>query len=187
MASIPIEISARHIHLTKEDWAALFGDEEIAVDHEISQPGQFSAAQRVQLSGPKHAFKSVAVVGPFRSYTQVELSMTDTRVLGVAAPLVDSGSVEGAAMITIVGTKGEIERAAAIVPKRHIHISPAEAETVGVKEKQIVSVGISGTRSAQLDNVLVRVHPDFVGRLHLDTDEGNACGATPGMTAEIIK
>jgi putative phosphotransacetylase len=186
MASIPIEISARHVHLTKEDWKVLFGDEEIAVDHEISQHGQFSATQRVELRGPKHAFKSVAVVGPFRPYTQVELSMTDARVLGINAPLVDSGSVGGAVKITIVGTKGGLECAAAIVPKRHIHISPAEADTAGIKDKQMVSVRIGGTRSAKLDNVLVRVHPDFVGRLHLDTDEGNACGVTPSMTAEII-
>lgn len=187
MPSVPIEISARHVHLTKEDWEALFGDEEITVDHEISQHGQFSATQRVELRGPKHTFKSVAVVGPFRPYTQVELSMTDARVLGVAAPLIDSGSLEGAAKITIIGPKSELERTAAIVPKRHIHISPAEAAADSVTDKQIVSVRIGGTRSAQLGNVLVRVHPDFVGHLHLDTDEGNACGVTSGMTAEIIQ
>ena len=112
--------------------------------------------------------------------------MTDARVLGVSAPLVDSGSVDGAATITIIGTNGELEHAAAIIPKRHIHIGPVEAANDGVSDHRVVSVRIGGPRGAQLDNVLVRINPDFVGRLHLDTDEGNACGVTPGMNAEII-
>jgi putative phosphotransacetylase len=186
MASVPIEISARHIHITDADWMALFGTAAMTRARDISQPGQFSAKERVTLRGTKGELKGVAVVGPFRSYTQVELAMTDARVLGVSAPLTESGDVNQAATITIIGSAGEIERAAAIIPARHIHISPSEADATGVKDQQIVSVRVDGPRGAQLDNVLVRVHPDFVGRLHLDTDEGNACGVTPGMAAKII-
>lgn len=186
MTSVPIELSARHVHLTAEDWTALFGDTEIISDREISQPGQYVAVQRVTLRGPKGEFKNVAVVGPLRPYTQVELAMTDARALGVNAPLSDSGSIDTAAEIIISGPVGEIVRHAAIIPKRHIHIGPSEAATVGVHDRQTVAVRIGGERGAQLDNVLVRINPDFVGRIHLDTDEGNACGVMPGMTAEIL-
>lgn len=186
MPSVPIEISARHVHLTEADWTALFGSAAMMVDHPLSQHLQFVATQRVTIRGPQGEFKNVAVVGPFRPYTQVELAMTDARALGVAAPLCDSGSLERAAEITIVGPPGEITRAAAIVSRRHVHLGPDEAAAAGLQDRQSVSVRITGPRGAQLDNVLVRVHPDFTGRLHLDTDEGNACGVTAGMTAELV-
>lgn len=187
MASVPIEISARHIHLTEADWAALFGTaEEMTVNRPISQHGQFVATERVTLRGPKGELKNVGIVGPSRTNTQVELAMTDARVLGVAAPLCDSGSLEQAGEITIIGSQGEISRAAAIVPRRHIHLGPTEAAAADLHDRQTVSVRVLGPRGAQLDNVLVRVHPDFTGRLHLDTDEGNACGVSADMTAEIV-
>jgi len=186
ITSIPIEISARHLHITEDDWGVLFGDGEMTSERAISQPGQFVDEQHVTIRGPKGKLKNVGIVGPFRPYTQVELAMTDARALGIDAPLSDSGSVDHAATITIIGPWGELERAAAIVPKRHIHISPAEAAAAGVRNRQIVSVHIGGPRGAQLDQVIVRVHPKFIGRLHLDTDEGNTCGVTPGMTTEII-
>lgn len=186
MTSLPIELSARHVHLNEADWTALFGNTKITSARAISQPGQFVAVQRVMLRGPKGELTGVAVVGPLRPYTQVELAMTDARALGVATPTSNSGSIEQAAMITIIGPEAQIERAAAIVPLRHIHIGPAEATAANLHDKQTVSVRINGDRGAQLDHVLVRIHPDFVGRLHLDTDEGNACGVTTGMTAEVI-
>jgi putative phosphotransacetylase len=186
MTSIPVEVSARHIHITEADWRVLFGDGEMTSERAISQPGQFVDEQHVTIRGPKGKLKNIGIVGPFRPYTQVELAMTDARALGIDAPLSDSGSVDHAATITIIGPWGELERAAAIVPKRHIHISPAEATAAGLHNRQIVSVRISGPRGAQLDQVIVRVHPKFIGRLHLDTDEGNACGVTPGATAEIV-
>lgn len=186
MISIPVEVSARHIHLSEADWTTLFGQTAMTVAHPISQSGQFAANERVVVRGPKGEFKKVAVVGPLRPYTQVELAMTDARTLGVNAPLSNSGSVETAAEITIIGPKGELICRAAIIPSRHIHIGPAEATAAGLHDKQTVAVRIGGPRAAQLDNVLIRINPDFVGRLHLDTDEGNACGVTTGMTAEII-
>lgn len=186
MISIPIEVSARHIHVTKEDWEELFGSVEMAVERTISQEKQFVVKQRVAIRGPKGEFARVAVVGPFRSATQVELSMTDARAIGVAAPLTGSGELDGAATITIIGTAGSIDRNAAIVPQRHLHIAPDEAKEAGLKDRQTVSIRIEGPRAAVLDYVLVRVHPDFQLRLHLDTDEGNACGVQPGMTAELV-
>ena len=184
--TVPIEISARHLHITETDWSALFGDGEMTSGRTISQPGQFVDEQHVTIRGPKGTLKNMGIVGPFRPYTQVELAMTDAHALGINAPLSESGTVDQAATITISGPWGELERDAAIVPKRHIHMSPAEADATGLHNDQIVSVRIGGPRGARLDQVIVRVHPKFIGRLHLDTDEGNACGVTPGMTAEII-
>lgn len=186
MLSIPIEVSARHVHVTKEDWVKLFGAAEMEVERAISQEKQFVVKQRVTIRGPRGEFARVAIVGPFRSATQAELSMTDARTLGVAAPLTGSGELDGAAAITIIGTAGSIERNAAIVPQRHLHMAPDEAAEAGLKDHQTASVRIEGPRAAVLDYVLVRVHPDFQLRLHLDTDEGNACSVQAGMTAELV-
>lgn len=186
MTSIPIETSARHIHLTKEDWTALFGSTEIKSDHPISQPHQFVATQRVVLHGPKGEYQNVGVVGPFRPYTQVELSATEARHLGIAAPLSDSGLLDGAAAITIVGPLGELERNAAIIQQRHLHCTPDDAKRHGLADGQEISVLIKGTRGVRLDKVMVRVSSEYAFRLHLDTDEGNACGVVPGMTAELV-
>jgi len=185
MKQIPIETSARHVHLTQEDWAALFGDVEIAADRPVSQHPQFVAKQRVGIRGLKGAFENVAIVGPLRPYTQCEVSMTDAYFLGIAPPLSDSGKLDGAATVTIVGPKGEVTRAAAIVQQRHLHLNPSEASESGLHDHQTIAVNIPGPRGVRLDNVLVRVHPDYVCRLQLDTDEGNACGVTPGMIAEV--
>ncbi len=186
MTPIPIEVSARHVHVTQEDWTELFGAAEMEVERAISQEKQFVVKQRVTIRGPKGEFARVAVVGPARANTQVELSMTDARTLGVAAPLTGSGELEGAASVTIVGSAGSIERNAAIIPQRHLHIAPDEATEAVMKDHQTVSVRIEGPRAAVLDFVLVRVHPDFQLRLHLDTDEGNACGVQQGMTAALV-
>lgn len=185
MKPILIETSARHVHLTESDWIALFGSETIAAERPVSQHPQFVAKQRVGIRGLKGVFENVAIVGPLRPYTQCEVSMTDAYSLGIAPPLSDSGILEGAAVVTIVGPKGEVNRPAAIVQQRHLHLNPDEASEFGLHDHQIIAVNIPGPRGARLDNVLVRVHPDYVCRLQLDTDEGNACGVTPGMTAEV--
>lgn len=185
--SIQIEISARHVHLTQEDWTTLFGPSEMTVDHPISQHPQFSAKERVTLRGPKNTLPNVGIVGPVRTYSQAELSQTDAIHLGISPPLTDSGSLAQAATIAIIGPAGEIERPAAIIQQRHIHMNPAEAEKAGVKNNQIVSVEIPGPRGGRLENVIVRVQPDYTARLHLDTDEGNALGVTVGMTAQIVE
>lgn len=165
---------------------AVFGQEQITIEHQISQKPQFVAGQRVILRGPKGEISKVAIVGPFRDYTQAELAMTDARRLGITPPLSDSGKLDLAAAITIVGTTGEIVRPAAIIQQRHLHMNPDTAALLNVHDRQVISLQISGPRGARLDNVLVRVHPSFSLCLHLDTDEANACGVVAGMTAEIV-
>lgn len=186
MASVPIEISARHIHLTAADWNILFGETKITSDHAISQPKQFVAKQRVTLRGSKGQYEKVGVVGPFRSYTQVELSATESRHLGLKPPVTDSGKLDHAVAITIAGPKNEIVRPAAIVQQRHLHCRPQDATKLGYKDGQKIRAVISGPRGARLDNIIVRVNKEYALRLHLDIDEGNACGVTPGMNAEIM-
>lgn len=186
MNVIPIETSARHVHLTSQDWAELFGTPGMTTQREISQHKQFVAVERVTLRGPKRELTNVGIVGPFRSQTQVELAATDARSLGIDAPLSDSGVLDTAADIIIIGPQGQIHRSAAIIPRRHIHLGLSEAATFGLRDKQVVSVRVDGSRAATLENVLVRTHSDYSARVHLDTDEGNACGITTGSTAAII-
>lgn len=186
MPTIPIEVSARHVHLTPEDWADLFGAATMTSQRVLSQRPNFSAVERVSLRGPKGTLENVAIVGPARSYTQVELAMTDARALGITPPLRDSGSLTDAATITIIGPQGEVTRPAAIIQQRHVHLNPDEAIAFGLHEHQIISLHIPGPRGATLENVLVRIHQDYSSRLHLDTDEGNSLGVTAGMTAELL-
>lgn len=185
MPSVPVEISARHVHLTAADWTALFGDATIITDHAISQPNQFVATQRVTLRGPKGEFENVGIVGPFREYTQVELAASEARHLGITPPVVESGQLDQAAEITIIGPAGEITRGYAITPQRHLHCNPDDAAKLGLQNGQMVSAVVSGPKGARYDNIVVRVDPDFSLSLHLDIDEGNACGWQPGLTAEI--
>ncbi len=186
MNNITTEISARHIHLTSADWQQLFGDQPMTSVASISQLPQFLATQRVHLRGPKGMIERVGIVGPARPYTQVELAASDARVLGVTAPLSESGKLSSAGEITIVGPLGDITRAAAIVQRRHVHAQPGDLERFGLKNKQELSVRFPGPRGGQLDHVIVRVHPSFTWRLHLDTDEANALGLAPGAAAEVL-
>lgn len=184
--NIPVEVSARHVHLTQEDWTALFGSAEMTIGRPISQHPQFSAKERVTLRGPKGELQGVAIVGPVRSYTQAELAMTDAKRLGVMPPLSDSGHLDQAVEVTIAGPKGEIKRAAAIIQQRHLHVSPTEAADLHLHNGQVVSMMIGTQRRVKFDQVLVRVHPKYSLRVHLDTDEANACGYTSDMIGEII-
>ena len=186
MKNIPIEISARHVHLAKNDWRRLFGNMKIVIDHQISQPGQFVAKQRVLLREPKGTLNHVAIVDPFRSYTQCELSQTDARLLGLIPPLSHSGNLENASLVKIEGLVGGIERAAAIIAQRHFHITPTEAKALGLNDQQRVTINIPGERGTYFTNVVVRVHKNSRLSLHIDTDEGNACGYKKGMTSSII-
>jgi putative phosphotransacetylase len=187
MTTLPIEVSARHVHLTEADWSALFGAEAIASDRQISQPQQFVAKQRVSLRGPKGEYANVAIVGPFRAQTQVELAPSEARHLGINPPVAESGHLDSAVTLTIIGPKGSIDRDAAMTPERHIHAHPDDAAKHGLHNGQLVSIEIAGQRGARLDQVVVRVDPDYAWRLHLDIDEGNACGVQPGMSAELVQ
>ena len=185
-----VETSARHVHLTAEAFATLFGEgKELTVKKMLSQPGQFASEERVTIVGPKKSLPNVSILGPFRKANQVELSATDARSIGIVAPIRESGDVAGSGACKIVGPAGEIEISeGVIVAKRHIHATPEDAEKFGLKDKEIVSVKInSNGRSLVFGDVVVRVSPKYALAMHIDTDESNAAFATPGMMGEIIK
>ena len=185
-----VETSARHVHVTKEDLAVLFGEGyELTKKKDLSQPGQFACNERVAVVGPKSSFPAVSILGPVRKATQVEISASDARSIGVSAPVRESGDTAGSGACKIVGPNGEIEISeGVIVAKRHIHMTPADAAEFGVEDKQVVSVKIdSDERSLVFGDVVVRVRDDFALAMHIDTDESNAVLAPAGVMGEIIK
>lgn len=190
MAKVLVETSARHVHVTEEHLAILFGEgAKLTPKKDLSQPGQFACVERVDLVGPKKTIPNVSILGPTRSATQVEVSFTDARTLGVTAPVRESGDVAGSAACKIVGPCGEVEISeGVIVAKRHIHFTPEEAAAAGVEDKEIVSVKIdSADRSTIFGDVVVRVSPKFSAAMHIDTDEANAACAFGECYGEIIK
>ncbi len=184
-----IETSARHVHVTQADLETLFGaGYELTHKKDLSQPGQFACEERIQVIGPKGSFPKVSILGPVRPDTQVELSASDARSIGVAAPCRESGDVAGSGACKLVGPKGEVElKEGVIVAKRHIHATPEDAEKYGIEDKQIVSVKVeSDGRSLIFGDVIVRVSPKYALAMHIDTDESNAAFAAPGMMGEIL-
>lgn len=185
-----VETSARHVHLSEKDIETLFGKGAMLTEKKpLSQPGQFACEERVTLVGPKKSIPNVIILGPARAATQVEVSLTDARTLGVTAPVRESGDVAGSGACKIVGPAGEVElECGVIAAKRHIHFTPADAEAAGVADKEIVSVKIdSDGRSAVFGDVVVRVSPKFAAAMHIDTDEANAACAFGECYGEIIK
>ena len=185
-----VETSARHVHLTEEHIEILFGKgHTLTHKKDLSQPGQFACEERVTLVGPKKQIPTVIILGPARPATQVEVSFTDARTLGVDAPVRESGDVKGSAGCKIVGPEGEVEIAeGVIVAKRHIHLTPEDAASLGVEDKQIVSVKIENdSRSTIFGDVVCRVSPKFSAAMHIDTDEANAACAFGKCFGEIIK
>ncbi|MBR2731647.1 MAG: phosphate propanoyltransferase [Clostridia bacterium] len=181
---ILVETSARHVHVTREALDILFGEGyELTKKKDLSQPGQFACEERVAVVGPKGQFPAVSILGPIRPETQVELSLTDARSIGVTAPVRESGDVAGSGACKLVGPKGEVEiDCGVIAAQRHIHATPADAEKYGLQDKQIVSVRIdSDGRKLIFDDVVVRVSPKYFWAMHIDTDESNAACAKPGM------
>jgi len=175
---IPIEISARHIHLSKSDLETLFGAGfELSKYKDLSQPGQFAAKEEVKLAGPRGELGGVKILGPCRGQTQVEVSETEARALGLNPPVRDSGNLDGTPGVKIVGPRGEVDLASGVIlALRHIHIDPATAAELGIKNYDRVKVDTSGIRDLMFENVLVRVSPDFKLAMHIDTDEANAAG-----------
>lgn len=185
---IPIEASAKHVHLSQKDVEALFGaGHQLTFDRELSQPGQFLAKERVMLIGPKGVIERVAVLGPARDQTQVEISITDSRVLGLEAKLRESGQLEGTKGI-VISANGNVVKAlnGLIAAKRHIHMTSKDAEKLNVKDKQIVSVKVYSDRPVILEDVVVRVNDNYALAMHIDFDEANACALTKGVKGEII-
>jgi acetate kinase len=187
--TIPIAISARHIHLTKETFAQLFGDNSAPTLHrELRQPGQYSCAETVNLIGPRGRIDNVRLLGPLRSKNQVEISRTDEFLLGIDAPVRDSGHTENSAPITIEGPKATIHLTEGLIcARRHIHMHPNDALQFGVKDKDIVEIAISGgVRDLTFGDVLIRVHPSFVLEMHIDTDEANAAELSQQSDGKLI-
>lgn len=186
---ILIETSARHIHLTEEHIEILFGKgHTLTKKKDLSQPGQFACEERVDVVGPKKEIKNVSILGPARPATQVEVSLSDARTLGISAPIRESGDVKGSGACKLVGPCGEVEISeGVIVAKRHIHLDTKTAEMYGVADKQIVCVKVdSAERKTLFGDVVVRVSDKFAPAMHVDTDESNAACCVPGMEGEIF-
>lgn len=185
-----IETSARHVHVTQEALEALFGKGAVLTKKkDLSQPGQYACEERVTIVGPKKELANVSILGPVRPATQVELSATDARSIGIPIVVRESGDIEGTPGCKIVGPAGEIEiDKGVIVAKRHVHLVPETAEKLGVKNKDIVWVKAeTDGRTAILGDVVIRVSDQFADAMHIDTDESNAIAATPNLMGEIIK
>ncbi len=179
---IIVNISNRHFHCTKETFEKLFGSGAQPTNiRDLIQPGQFACRETVVLKGTKGEIKKVRMIGPFRTYDQIELSRTDCVALGIDAPVRDSGNVKGSAPVTLIGPKGEARLTeGAIIQMRHIHLHPSEADEFGVKNMEYVQIKIGKPPREGIYAVLCRVRDDMKLECHLDTDEGNALGVKNG-------
>ncbi len=186
-----VEISARHVHVSQEDLETLFGKGyELTVKKELSQPGQFACEERVKVIGAKGEFPAVSILGPVRKETQVEVSLTDARSIGVQAPVRESGDLEGSGTCKLVGPAGEVElEKGVIAAKRHIHATTEDAEKMGLENGEIVSVEIptANGRNLTFGDVVVRVSDSYALAMHIDTDEANAAGMAPNTMGTVIK
>jgi putative phosphotransacetylase len=186
---IPLGVSNRHMHLTKETFAKLFGQEaKLEVYRELLQEGEFASKSTCLVIGPKmRQIEAVRILGPFREEDQVELSRSDAVVLGIDAPVRESGNLQGSASITLVGPQGSVDLpAGAIVAARHVHMSPHDAQRMGLSNGERISVKLAGEKSAIFENVQVRVKDSFKLQMHLDTDEANAAGARCETQGEFL-
>ncbi len=183
---VPLEASGRHVHVTQAQAQTLFGHG-LTPKRPLSQPGQYLANERVTVIGPKGEFKNVAVLGPERKDAQIEVSLTDTKTLGVTAPIRLSGKVEGSPGATLTGPCGTVTvDQGIIVAKRHIHMTPADAAKFGVQDKQVVRLQTYTERPVLFGDTVVRVSSDFATYVHLDYDEANACGFQNGDLGRIL-
>ena len=183
---VELEASGRHVHVTKEQAQILFGHP-LTPARELSQPGQFLAKERVTVAGPKGRFENVAVLGPERPEAQVEISLTDGRVLGITPPVRLSGDVAGTPGAVLEGPMGTVRlQQGVLAAKRHIHMNPQDAKVMGVEDKQVVKLRTYTDRPVVFDDMVVRVHPSFQTRVHLDYDEANACGFKNGDLGRIL-
>lgn len=183
-----VEISARHIHVSRKDLDILFGEGyELTNKKDLSQPGQFACEEKVTIVGAKGSIKA-SILGPVRPDTQVELSLTDARAIGVTAPIRESGDIKGTGACKIIGPAGEIDITEGVIAaKRHIHMTVADGERYGIKDKQIVSVKIpTEGRALIFDDVVARVSDSYALAMHIDTDEANAAAVPGSCTGEIL-
>ncbi len=184
-----VETSARHLHVTQQDLETLFGEGyQLTVRKELSQPGQFASGEKVKVVGPRGEL-NMTILGPCRKETQVEVSLSDARTLGITAPVRESGDIKGSAGAKLVGPKGEVElQEGVIAAKRHIHATTKDAEELGVANGEVVKVKLSTPeRSLIFDDVVVRVSDSYGLAMHIDTDESNAACASGEVYGEIVR
>lgn len=186
---LPIALSNRHIHVSQKDLDILFGEGyELTKLKDLSQPGQYACEEKVDIEGTKGTLKGVRILGPVRPNTQFELSISDAFILGVPSMLRNSGDIVGTPGAKIIGPKGEVEiTEGVIVAARHIHMHTKDAEEFGVKDNDIVSIKLDGPRGLIFNNVLIRVSDQFALEMHIDIEEGNACGVKNGTLVELIQ
>ena len=183
---VELEASGRHVHVTKEQSIALFGHS-LTPQRPLSQPGQFLARERVTVVGPKGEFQNVAVLGPERKEAQIEISLTDGRQLGIEPPVRLSGDVADSPGAILRGTRGSVALTRGVIAaKRHIHLTPEDAQRFGVKDKENVNLKVYTARPCVFEDVSVRISPDFASYVHLDYDEANGCGFRKGDLGRII-
>ena len=183
---VELEASGRHVHVTAQQATRLFGHG-LTPQRPLSQPGQFLAQERVTVIGPKGRFENVAVLGPERKEGQVEISLTDGRILGVEPPIRQSGDIANTPGISLLGPKGRVDLPRGLIAaQRHIHLTPADAEKFHVSDGQIVKLQTFTRRPCIFEDVVVRVHKNFAPAVHLDYDEANACGFKNGDFGRIL-
>ena len=184
---ISVGVSNRHVHLTNEDYKVLFGDTPFTKKNDLKQPGMFSSNLTVTIKGPKRSIENVRVLGPLRSYTQVEVSKTDSYTLGIDPPVRNSGELDDAFEITIIGPNGTVTKNVAIIAARHIHVDKNIRKEYNLEGIDKVSVKISGEKSGIIDNVYLKDSEEAYFELHLDTDDANAHLLKQDDIVEIIK
>ena len=187
--NVLVETSARHIHVSREHLDILFGEGyELTKKKDLSQPGQYACAERVDVVGPKKTLTGVSILGPVRKETQVEISLTDARSIGVDAPIRESGDTAGSGACKLVGPCGEVELAQGVIAaKRHIHMTPADAAEMDVQDKDVVCVKVlTDGRNTIFGDVVVRVNENFALAMHIDTDESNAAACGRNQMGEIV-
>ena len=183
---VELEASGRHVHVTAQQAQTLFGHP-LTPERPLSQPGQYLAKERVRLIGPKGEFRNVAVLGPERKEGQVEISLTDGRILGIDPPVRLSGDVAGSPGITLEGERGSVTLPQGVIAaQRHVHLTPEDAVKFGVKNGQTVRLQTYTVRPTVFGDVAVRVSPDFASYVHLDYDEANACGFRKGDLGRLL-
>ena len=183
---ISVGISNRHVHLNKDDYQLLFGDIPLSKRNDLKQPGMFACNETVSIKGDKRIIENVRVLGPFREYTQVEVSKTDAYYLGVDPPVRTSGNLSGASLITIIGPKGSITKNVAIIAERHIHVDKNIIKEHKLEGIEKVSVKIPGEKGGIIDNVYLKESDEAYFELHLDTDDANAFLLNQDDEVEII-
>ncbi|MFA5602406.1 MAG: phosphate propanoyltransferase [Bacilli bacterium] len=168
-------ISARHVHLKKEDLIILFGDNNLTEYKKLSQTGEFSCEEMVTIKGSKGTIENVRVIGPLRNYTQVEISRTDSYILGIEPPVRNSGDLKGSETVTIIGPNGNTEAIeSCIIAARHIHVNKENLDKYNLKDNEVVKIRVPGIKGGVLDNVVIKSADNYKLELHIDLDDANA-------------